>query len=130
MVLPLPPKGADHLGRNQVCEQHWGREVIVRAVRLVFVAELRRRWRSWLILVVLIALVAGLVLAAAAAGRRTATAFPRFVASHGYDVYIYNNQAVPALARLPEVASLTTIGVPAIGQPTCACTHVINSSDF
>ena len=45
-------------------------------MRLVFGTEFRRRWRSWLILVVLIALVAGLVLAAAAAGRRTATAFP------------------------------------------------------
>ena len=70
------------------------------AVRLVFGAELRRRWRSWLILVVLIAVVAGLVLAAAAAGRRTATAFPRFVASHGYDVYIYNQKPVPGLSRL------------------------------
>ena len=100
------------------------------AVWLVFGAELRRRWRSWLILVILVAVVVGLVLAAAAAGRRTATAFPRFVAAHGYDVYIYNNKAVPALARLPEVASLTTIGVPSSGQPTCACTHVINSSDF
>ena len=50
------------------------------AVWLVFRSELRRRWRSWLILVVLIAVVGGLVLAAAAAGRRTATTFPRFVA--------------------------------------------------
>ena len=49
------------------------------AVRLVFGAELRHRWRSWLMLVILIAVVGGLVLAAAAAGRRTATAFPRFV---------------------------------------------------
>ena len=74
------------------------------SIGLVFGTEFRRRWRSWLILVVLIAVVGGLVLAAAAAGRRTATAFPRFVAAHGY--------------------------IPANGQPTCACTHVINSSDF
>ncbi len=101
------------------------------AVRLVFGAELRRRWRSWLILVVLIAVVAGLVLAAAAAGRRTATAFPRFVASHGYDVYIYNQRPVPGLSRLPGVSSVTTIGNPASGQPTCACTtHAINPSNF
>ena len=100
------------------------------AVRLVFGTEFRRRWRSWLILVVLIAVVAGLVLAAAAAGRRTATAFPRFVAAHGYDAYIYNNTPVPELARLPEVASVTTVGLPASGQPTCACTYLINSSDF
>ena len=101
------------------------------AVRLVFGAELRRRWRSWLILVVLIALVAGLVLAATAAGRRTATAFPRFVASHGYDVYIYNQKPVPGLSRLPGVSSVTTIDNPASGQPTCACTtHAISPSNF
>ena len=100
------------------------------AVGLVFGAEFRRRWRSWLILAVLIAVVAGLVLAAAAAGRRTATAFPRFVAAHGYDVYIYNNTPVPKLSTLPGVASITSVGIPASGQPTCACTHVINSSDF
>ncbi len=101
------------------------------AVRLVFGAELRRRRRSWLILVVLIALVAGLVLAAAAAGRRTATAFPRFVASHGYDVYIYNQKPVPGLSGLPGVSSVTTIGNPASGQPSCACTtHAINPSNF
>jgi ABC-type lipoprotein release transport system permease subunit len=101
------------------------------AVRLVFRTELRRRWRSWLILVVLIAVVGGLVLAAGAAGRRTATAFPRFVASHGYDVYIYNQKPVPRLGRLPGVSSVTTIGNPAAGQPTCACTtRAINPSNF
>ena len=101
------------------------------AVRLVFGTEFRRRWRSWLILVVLIALVAGLVLAAAAAGRRTATAFPRFVASHGYDVYIYNQEPVPGLSRLPGVSSVTAIGNPATGQPLCACTtRAINPSNF
>ena len=101
------------------------------AVRLVFGAELRRRWRSWLILVLLIALVGGLALAAAAAGRRTATAFPRFVASHGYDVYIFNQKPVPGLSKLPGVSSVTTIANPATGQPTCACTtHAITPSNF
>jgi len=100
------------------------------AVWLVFGTEFRRRWRSWLVLAALIAVVGGLVLAAAAAGRRTATTFPRFVTAHGFDVYIYNNQPVPGLARLPGVASVTTIGNPASGQPTCACTHAIDSSDF
>jgi hypothetical protein len=101
------------------------------AVRLVFRAELRRRWHAWLILVVLIALVAGLVLAAAAAGRRTATAFPRFVASHGYDVYIYNQKPVPGLSRLPGVSSVTAIDNPASGRPSCACTtHAVNPSNF
>jgi len=103
----------------------------VGAVRLVFGAELHRRWRSWLILVVLVAVVGGVVLAAAAAGRRTATAFPRFVASHGYDVYIFNQKPVPGLSRLPGVSSVTTIGNPASGQPTCACTNrAITPSNF
>jgi hypothetical protein len=100
------------------------------AVWLVFGAELRRRWRSWLVLAGLIAVVGGLVLGAAAAGRRTATAFPRFVTAHGFDVYIYNNQPVPGLARLPGVASVTTIGNPASGQPTCDCTHAIDAPNF
>jgi FtsX-like permease family len=103
----------------------------VGAVRLVFGAEFRRRWRSWLILVALIAVVAGLVLAAAAAGRRTASAFPRFVASHGYDVYIYNQKPVPGLSKLPGVSSVTTIGNPASGPPSCACTtRAVSSSNF
>ncbi len=100
------------------------------AVWLVFRAELRRRWRSWLILVVLVGVVGGLALAAMAAGRRTSSAFPRFVASHGYDVYIFNDKPVPGLARLPGVAAVTSIVIPGYGQPTCACTHAINSSDF
>jgi len=100
------------------------------AVWLVFGAECRRRWRSWLALAVLIAVVGGLVLAAAAAGRRTATAFPRFVAAHGFDVYVYNNQPVPQLARLPRVASVTAIGNPASGQPKCDCTHPIDAPNF
>jgi hypothetical protein len=122
---------AAHLGRAESVNNTGGREVIVGAVRLVFGAELRRRWRSWLVLVVLIAVVGGLVLAAAAAGRRTATAFPRFVASYGYDVYIYNQKPVPGLSRLPGVSSVTTIGNPASGQPTCVCTtHPITPSNF
>ena len=100
------------------------------AVGLVFGTEFRRRWRSWLILVVLIAVVGGVVLAGVAAGRRTATAFPRFVAAYGYDAYIYNNRPVPQLAKLPEVASVIAVGAPASGQPTCACTHRITPSNF
>jgi hypothetical protein len=104
--------------------------VTVGAVVLVFRTELRRRWRSWLILVVLITVVGGLALAAVAAGRRTSSAYPRFVAAHGYDVYIFNQQPVPGLARLPGVASVSTVIVPGYGQPTCACRHVINPSNF
>jgi hypothetical protein len=37
---------------------------------------------------VLITIVGGFVLAATAAGRRTDSAFPRYVASHGYDAIV------------------------------------------
>ena len=82
-------------------------------------------------LVILIAVVGGLVLAAAAAGRRTATAFPRFVASYGYDVYIYNQKPVSGLNRMPGVSSVTAISNPASGEPSCACTtRAITPSNF
>jgi ABC-type lipoprotein release transport system permease subunit len=100
-------------------------------VRLVFGTEFRRRWRSWLILVVLVAVVGGLTLAAAAAGRRTATAFPRFVDDHGYDVLIFNITPLPQLTKLPEVASVTIGLVPGNTTATCTtCSHDINSSGY
>ena len=99
-------------------------------VWLVFGAELRRRWRSWLILAALIALVGGLVLAAAAAGRRTATAFPRFASAYGYDVAAFNPQSGPALLRFPEIALATEFDSPLTGQPTCTCGRRIPSQDF
>jgi hypothetical protein len=43
-------------------------------------AQLRQHWKSWLALAALVTLVGGLVMAAAATGRRTAAAFPGFVA--------------------------------------------------
>ncbi len=57
----------------------------MRAVWLVLVAGFRRQWRSWLLLGVLIAVASGFVLAATAAGGRIDSAFPRYLASHGYD---------------------------------------------
>jgi hypothetical protein len=75
------------------------------AVRLAFRAELRRRWRSWLAIAILISVVGGLVLAATAAGRRTESAFPRFVAAHGFDAVEFAVQPVPKLAKLPGVTS-------------------------
>jgi len=100
------------------------------AVSLVFRAEFRRRWRSWLILVVLIAVVGGLVIGAAAAGRRTATAFPRFVAAHGYDFLVFNLQPVPGLAELPGVASVTTANSPLNGNVVCACRPGVNDANL
>ena len=82
------------------------------AIRLVFHAELRRRWRSWLAIALLISVVGGLVLAAAAAGRRTENAFPRFVAAHGFDSIVYATRPVPGVAHLPGVTSATEIILP------------------
>ena len=96
----------------------------------MFGTEFRRRWRSWLILVVLIAVVAGelwLPHRPVPHGNRL-SALCRF---SRYDVYIYNQKPVPGLSRLPGVSSVTTIGNPATGQPSCACTtQAINPSNF
>ena len=100
------------------------------AIGLAFRAEMRRRWRSWLAVAVLISVVGGLVLATAAAGRRTESAFPRFVSAHGFDAFVYSSRPLPQLAKLPEVASATELISPANGQPTCDCTHPINPNDL
>jgi hypothetical protein len=42
---------------------------------MAFRAKMRHRWRSWLAIAVLVSIVAGLVLAATAAGHRTEAAF-------------------------------------------------------
>ncbi len=100
------------------------------AVRLVFGAKLRRRWPSWLAIVILISVVGGFVLAAVAAGRRTESAFPRFVAAHGFDADVYAIRPLPELARLPEVVSAAELYGPDNSGPTCECTHPINPTDF
>jgi len=100
------------------------------AVRLAFRADLRHRWRSWLAIALLISVVGGVVLSATAAGRRTETAFPRFVAAHGFDALVYTSQPLHKLAKLPGVASVTELISPDNGQPTCDCSHPINPNDF
>ncbi len=99
------------------------------AVGLVFGAKRRRYWRSWL-LAVLIAIVSGFVLAATAAGDRTDSAFPRYLARHGYDAIVYTVKPLPGLARLPGVAQVTTVNLPFATQPRCSCGHQINYGEF
>lgn len=99
------------------------------AVWLILRAEFRRRWRAWLALALLVALVGGLVLAAAAAGRRTASAFPRFYGLYGYDSYVYSYQPIPKLAALPEVSSVVDIEGAANGSPICTCSQ-LDQYDF
>jgi hypothetical protein len=101
------------------------------AVRLVFGAEFRHRWKSWVALAVLVAIVAGSVMALVAAGRRTAAAFPRFVSTYGYDAAIYSFNPVPGLSRLPNVVRVTAFSGPSYGTPiTCRCSHPINTTNF
>ena len=100
------------------------------AVRLLLRARFRHRWRSWLALSLLIALVSGLVLAGVVAGRRTATAFPRFGAAHGYDAYVLSAAPIPKIAALPGVASVTPLLVTGGGTPACACSRPINYNYF
>ncbi len=78
------------------------------AIWVVFRAELRHRWRSWLALTILVTLVGGTVLGAVAAGRRTASAFPRFITRYGYDVQAFSfSRPLPAtIASLPDVSAI------------------------
>ncbi len=101
----------------------------MRSVGMVFLAQLRHRWRSWLAIALLIGLVGGVIMAAAAAGRRTESAFPAFVATHGFDAEVYSTQPAE-ISRLPGVRTVTEAFGPDNGQPTCACTHPLNPSDF
>jgi len=103
---------------------------VVASLGLLLRAMARCRWRSWLLLSLLVALVSGLVLASAAAGRRTASAVPRFKAAHGYDAFVFSLEPVPKIVARPEVASATPLNPLGIGAPTCACPRPINDSDF
>jgi hypothetical protein len=106
-------------------------EVVVRAVVMVFRGRFRQHWKSWLALSVLVAVGGGFVLSAAAAGRRTAAAFPGFVTRHGYDIVVYSLHPLPQLAGLPDVASVTPVLVPISGSPRCAsCRKPIDASNF
>jgi hypothetical protein len=92
----------------------------VGAVRLAFGAECRQQWRSWGAVALLIAVVGGIVVGLAAAGYRTASAYPRFVAAtHGMDASVYDSRgfspAVAAVSRLPQVtASAPVTFLPAV----------------
>src|SRR6185437_7933871 len=99
----------------------------VGAIAVVFAARSRRYWRSWLALAVLVAIGTGLVLAAVTAGRRADSAFPRFVASHGYDAIVYGGHPL-ALTRLPTVASATENRALFTGQPWCSCGRDLSSA--
>ena len=70
-----------------------GKDRSVAAVRMRLRAELRSRWRAWLALAVLAGLGAGLVIATAAAARRTDDAVARYrAAAEVFDVWVGKNE--------------------------------------
>ena len=85
------------------------------AAWLTLRADLRRRWRPMLGMVLLIGLVSGVVLVAAAGARRTGTAYPRFLSrSHAADLLVSPTQSgfrgyFRAVAGLPQVASADAV---------------------
>ncbi len=100
------------------------------AVKFLLRAQLRHRWQPWLVMAILVSVVGGVVIASAAAGRRTQRAFPGFMAAHGFDAEIFAFVPLPQLAHLPEVLAVTDEAGPSNGHPTCACKHPINPSDL
>src|SRR5580765_7509172 len=103
---------------------------MMRAVWLVLVAGFRRQWRSWVLLGLLIAVASGFVLASTAAGRRTDSAFPRYLASHGYDAIVFTVQPLPKLGPQDGVAQVTPVQMPFGGQPECSCHRTISYGSF
>jgi hypothetical protein len=87
------------------------------AVSLAFRAELRKRWRSWLAMALLIAVIGGVVLGLVAAGRRTASAFPRLLAvTNSADALVYSASgfSVPpvSVTHLSQVAESGDVAFP------------------
>src|SRR5580698_6568545 len=89
-------------------------------------AELRLRWRAVVGLALLLGLVAGVALTAADGARRTETAYPRLLRwadAAQIEVMPYSGEPAPAyfaaLARLPEVASISTAVNGTVGYWNC-----------
>jgi hypothetical protein len=76
------------------------------AVLMLVRARLRRRWRAWLGLTLLLGVAVGVVLTAAAGARRTDTAYPRYLEwARSEDLLVSaDDSVVPAIERLPQVA--------------------------
>ena len=81
------------------------------AISLLVRAELRRRWRSLVVVALLVAFAGGATLAAVAGARRTSTAFDRFrETTRNHDVLLFaqgiNRADVERLRALPGVAAI------------------------
>ncbi len=91
-----------------------GPRVPAAAIWLTLRADLRRRWRPLLALALLLGLLGGVVLTAAAGARRTDTAYPRLLAwARASQVDIVPQETglngyFRALAKLPQIGSMAT----------------------
>jgi hypothetical protein len=98
---------------------------------MVLHGRFRQFWKSWLALGLLVAVAGGFVLIAASAGHRTADAFPRFAAQHGYDAIVYSEQPLPQLSGLPDVSSVTPVSAASSADVGCAsCRQPIDAANF
>jgi putative ABC transport system permease protein len=82
-------------------------------------AEARHRWRSWLVLAILIGVFGGATLGTIAGARRTDSAYRRLLArSHPFDMFLLNETFSPEIARItpqqlheiPLVSEVVTAG--------------------
>jgi putative ABC transport system permease protein len=91
--------------------------LVMTTVWLALRADVRRRWPALLSLAVLLGLIGGVVLTAAAGARRTDTAYPRLLTwANASQVYIVPENVgftgyYTALARLPHIAAMTTVSI-------------------
>src|SRR5512142_1381209 len=98
---------------------------------MVLRGRFRQYWKAWLALSLLVAVAGGFVLTTAAAGHRTANAFPGFAARHGYDVIVYSGRPLPRLSTLAHVTSVTPAIVTYSADVGCAsCRKPIDSRNF
>jgi ABC-type antimicrobial peptide transport system permease subunit len=91
--------------------------LVMTTVWLALRADVRRRWPALLSLAVLLGLIGGVVLTAAAGARRTDTAYPRLLTwANASQVDIVPENVgftgyYTALARLPYIAAMTTVSI-------------------
>jgi hypothetical protein len=111
------------------------------ALWLILRAEVRRRWRPMIGLALLLGVIGGVVLTAAAGADRTDTAYPRLLqwARAAQVQLLPVGNTLPtryfrALARLPQVAAMSTTGLyqamlPARGRQPLTPVETISSPD-
>jgi len=101
------------------------------ATGMVLRAGVRRRWRAWLVLALLIGVFAGVVTAVAAGARRTDAAYPSLVRwSRAPDVLLFSSSG----ARSPTFANLSPrqlIGLPQVAEGAALTGYTVASpSDY